>query len=401
MTNWKDWSVCALLLVAGCTTNRGSAPDTANSKPRRPQQIEALGRLEPRVGLLNLGAMAGTRLERLEVAEGDAVEAGEALAYVDTHALRVAQHESAMAQLKEAEARLTAEVAYGKQMIREAELSIEQAKFVAMDIETQEAQIRLHEANFKLAQRDLERLEGLDSALVPAQQLEHQQLVVRRASEELHAARQTLKKLRATDKLNLEMAEAKLATAKSSLPRLKAAIPIDSLRAAVELAQQQVEMSIVRAPIAGRIVNIFTHAGEIIGQRPILQMTDTSEIVAVAEVYETDIRWVKVGQKAEIASDALPPEIEKLTGTVESIGSTVAQNSLMNLDPTRATTDSRVVEVRIRIDDGTPVERLLNLQVSVSIVTAASTVSSSPTAPKGSSEPRETISDEAAAVPSK
>jgi len=175
VTNWKAWSSCVLLLLAGCNTNRGVAPATADSKPQRPHQIEALGRLEPRVGILNLGAMAGSRLDHLEVAEGDAVETGDALAYIDLYALRVAQHESAKAQLKEAEARLSAEVAYGKRMIREAELSIEQAKFAEIDIAAQEAQVRLHEANLKLAERDLERLEGLDTSLVPAQQIEHQQ----------------------------------------------------------------------------------------------------------------------------------------------------------------------------------------------------------------------------------
>ncbi len=378
MTNWKDWSVCALLIVTGCSSNRGVAPVETNSKPQRPRQIEALGRLEPRVGILNLGAMAGTRLGHLEVSEGDLVEVGEALAYVDTHALRLAQHASAITQWKEAEARLAVEITYGQRMIREAELSVEQTKFSEMDIASQEAKTRLHEANLELAERDLKRLEGLDTSLVPAQQSEHQQLVVRRATEELNAARQSLRKLRAADKLNIELANAKLATAQSAMPRLKAAIPIDSLRAAVKLAEQQIEMSIVRAPIAGRIVRVFTHDGETIGQRPILQMTDTAEIVVVAEVYETDIRWVEVGQPAEIFSDALPPSISKLTGTVESIGSTVARNSLMNLDPTRARTDARVVEVRIRVDNGTPVQRLLNLQVSVSIATSLATPGQSP-----------------------
>lgn len=371
MTNWKDWSVCALLLFAGCSANRDPAPTNIDEKPQRPAQIEALGRLEPSVGILNLGAMAGTRLGRLEVSEGDLVEADEALAYVDSYPLRVAQHESAEAQLKEAEAKLAAETVYAQRMIREAELSIEQAKFAKMDIAAQEGQVQLHEANLELAQRDLERMEGLETSLVPEQQLEHQQLLVRSAEAKLTAAKQTLEKMQAADELNLELAEAKLATAQSSLPRLKAGIPLASLQSAVELAKQQVEMSVIRAPISGRIIKIFTRPAETIGQQPVLQMTDTSEIVAIAEVYETDIRWVEVGQTAEIFSDALPTSVDMLTGTVEAIGSTVAQNSLMNLDPTRARTDARVVEVLIRVDDGTAVEHLLNLQVSVSIKTAA------------------------------
>lgn len=398
MTNLKYWSVFAVLLFIGCTPEGAVEPVKSPRKPERPQQIEALGRLEPEVGVLNLGAMAGTRIESLEVSVGDQVEAGTILAHVDTYPLRVAQHESAEAQLAEAEAKLAAEVVYAEMMIREAELSIEQAEFAKMDIAAQEAQIELHEANLELAQRDLERMEGLDTSLVPEQQLEHQQLLVRSAKAELKASQQALEKLKAADALNVELAQAKLATAQSSLPRLKAGIPVGSLRTAVEMAKQQIEMSIIRAPIAGRIIKIFVHKGETIGQQPVLQMTDTSEIMAVAEVYETDIRWVEVGQKAEIYSDALPTSVEVLNGTVESIGSTVAQNSLMNLDPTRARTDARVVEVLIRIDDGSSVEHLLNLQVSVSIDTSNGTEPT--TEPTESSAPEEPLPSETAEAPS-
>lgn len=398
MTNWKYRSVFALLLFAGCGSNGDVAPVATPKKAQRPPQIEALGRLEPRQGVLNLGAMAGTRVESIEVSEGQQVEAGQVLAYADSYPLRVAQRESAVAQLEEAKAKLAAEVAYAKKMIREAELSIEQANFAKMDIAAQEAQIELHEANLELAQRDLERMEGLEESLVPEQQLEHQQLLVRSAKAELNASQQALEKMKAADELNVELAEAKLATAQSSLPRLEAGIPIKSLQTAVDLAEQQVEMSVIRAPIAGRVLKIFVRKGETIGQQPVLQMTDPSEIVAVAEVYETDIRWVEVGQKAEIFSDALPPSVEMLSGTVEAIGSTVAQNSLMNLDPTRARTDARVVEVIIGINDGSSVEHLLNLQVSVSIDT--STGSGSSTTPTESSAPEATLQNETAEAPS-
>jgi HlyD family secretion protein len=84
---------------------------------------------------------------------------------------------------------------------------------------------------------------------------------------------------------------------------------------------------------------------------------------AVAEVYETDIGLVRVGQKGRVTSPVLS---EALTGTVEQIGNMIAKNDILDVDPT-ANTDARVVEVKIRLDNSAPAARLINLQVYVLI----------------------------------
>ena len=87
------------------------------------------------------------------------------------------------------------------------------------------------------------------------------------------------------------------------------------------------------------------------------------KMYAVAEVYETDILHVKVGQNARIKSPALS---QPLTGTVEQIGRWVGKLDLLSTDPT-ARTDARVVEVKVRLDDSKAVAGLTNLQVTVEI----------------------------------
>jgi HlyD family secretion protein len=86
---------------------------------------------------------------------------------------------------------------------------------------------------------------------------------------------------------------------------------------------------------------------------------------AVAEVYESDIGKVKLGQKVSLTSSALS---QKLTGIVDSIGLEVERQEVVNTDPT-ANIDAKVVEVKVKLDpeSSKQVARLTNLLVDVRI----------------------------------
>jgi HlyD family secretion protein len=84
---------------------------------------------------------------------------------------------------------------------------------------------------------------------------------------------------------------------------------------------------------------------------------------AIAEVYETDIRKVKVGQKARVKSEALARD---LTGTVTRIRPKVQKLDEIGTDPA-ARKDARIVEVEIRLDDSAAAASLSLLQVEVEI----------------------------------
>jgi len=84
---------------------------------------------------------------------------------------------------------------------------------------------------------------------------------------------------------------------------------------------------------------------------------------AVAEVYETDIGRVKVGQRATVSSPAFEGA---LAGVVDRIGMQVAKQDVLATDPV-ARTDSRVVEVRVKLDESARAAALSNLQVEVAI----------------------------------
>ena len=94
-----------------------------------------------------------------------------------------------------------------------------------------------------------------------------------------------------------------------------------------------------------------------------MELGRTDRMYAVAEVYETDITAVKVGQLAKVQTTALA---DALTGKVERISIKVGRLDAVGTDPI-AKTDARVVEVFILLDDSERVSRFTNMQVKIEI----------------------------------
>jgi HlyD family secretion protein len=143
---------------------------------------------------------------------------------------------------------------------------------------------------------------------------------------------------------NLEAAEAELGRARNDL-----------VRAAVV------------APISGTVLNI--HASP--GQRPpadgIMEMGDTSHMMAEAEIYQDRVSLVTVGQPVELVATALG---RTLQGRVAAIGLTVGRQGLLS-DDTAANTDARVIRVMVELDEVSSAiaARFTNLEVIARIDT--------------------------------
>jgi HlyD family secretion protein len=288
------------------------------------------------------------------------------LAYLDSYTERVAEREHIASQLAEAKIRSAAETAHGQAQIREAEIAIEQVEKVQkLEIEAQEAKVRSLEAEAARETSEMKRTGSLRPAAAATQQdYERQVMLARRTTENLAAARATLAKAKAARDIDLVKAKAQLQTVRTALARTLAAIPLDSLTRQGQLAEARVNLTVIRAPRAGQILKIRTRPGEATGVRPIVRLGNTAAMQAVAEVYHTDAPFVRVGQKARITSPALPGA---LSGKVVYVGNLIFKNDVLNIDPT-ADVDSRVVEVRIQLDDSQAAAKLTYLQVNVEIV---------------------------------
>jgi len=128
-------------------------------------------------------------------------------------------------------------------------------------------------------------------------------------------------------------------------------------------AEASLELSVVRSPLRAQVLEILAYPGERVGPEGIMELGRTDRMYAVAEVYETDITKVKVGQLANVRMSAMDTE---LTGKVERIALKVGRLDAVGTDPI-AKTDARVVEVFILLDDSAAVSRFTNMQVKVEI----------------------------------
>lgn len=279
------------------------------------QAVSALGRLEPEDGVLSIGvassshAISGSIIAELLVDEGDWVEAGQLLAITDSTAMMRAIAQKTLAEL-------------------------ELAKRTAEAVNSQsEAACTLAEVAASEADR---RANLLERNLASKEETEQAQGDARATAASCKAAH-----------ANTHVAEYSIEVAQTH-------IAIDEVA---------LERSMVRAPVAGRVLEIHTRPGEMAGARSVLDLGRTDHMFAIAEVYETDIDNVKVGQQARVSSDALS---KVLTGTVERIRGKVQKMDVIGTDPA-ARKDARIIEVEIRLDESEAAAALTNLQVEIVI----------------------------------
>jgi HlyD family secretion protein len=296
--------------------------------------VTALGRLEPGEGVIDLGGVSGERVARLTVQEQDLVEAGEVLGELESHA------------------EVLAELAVQRALVAEAEVGLRRVReFGPLEVSAQEAEVRRLESELELAESGLRRAQALGrEKVIPEQELDRQRILQATSGEALRHASAVLERERQRVRIEEAEAEARLAVAEARVAALQA----------------KAERSVLRAPVGGQVVKIFVYPGEAVGSEPVLQVAEVSRMRAVAEVYETDADLVRPGQAARITSPALGRELE---GVVERVGSIIYKNDLLGIDPT-AKTDSRVVEVYIRLLDHELAARFNHLQVDVAIAVA-------------------------------
>ena len=145
--------------------------------------------------------------------------------------------------------------------------------------------------------------------------------------------------------------------------RNKWRMQVDVAKADLQSAQAELGLATVRSPIDGQVVKIHARRGERVGPDGVVEIGATDDMYAVAEVYETDIGRVRVGQRATVSSPAFPGAIH---GTVERIGLKVTRQDVLHTDPA-VETDARVVEVKVRLDESRQVSGLTNLETEVII----------------------------------
>ncbi len=352
------------------------APQTIETAETAPivKKIAALGRLEPEAEVIRLSApvaLDGDRVSQLLVKQGDRVVEGQIIAILDSRNKLQNALDQAREQVRVAEAKL-AQVKAGA---KTGEIEAQQATISRLqadrqgEITAQQAEINRWQSEVRTAQVDFDRFNQFyQQAAIAASNLDSKRLA-------LETARSQLAQAQAKQNQSANSLAAQLNEARATLDRIAEVRPVDVQTIATEVrsaivtvqrAETELDQAYIRAPIAGQILKIHTRSGEKIGDAGVADLAQTEQMVAIAEVYQSDIANVQVGQSATITGQAFKGE---LPGTVSEVGLQVNKQNVFSNQPGE-NLDRRVIEVKIRLtpEASKQVSSLTNLQVQTAIV---------------------------------
>nr|WP_255618243.1 HlyD family efflux transporter periplasmic adaptor subunit [Aurantimonas sp. VKM B-3413] len=308
-----------------------------------PTDVVGLARIMPRGDIALVAAPYGAgdaRIAEILVAIGDRVERGTPLALLDNAQALEGAVLQAEANLAIRQATLIQTRSATKASRAEAQATLEQLRTAA-----REAATSLTRAE-DLFERNVSSSVTLDAARTAAKEAA---FAVVRAEATL--TRFTFGALE--EQPDVVVASRNVAAAEAELAR----------------AQMDLGRAEVRAPITGTILDIRVTPGQRPPSDGVMEMGDTSGMMAEVEVWQDRIASVAVGQPVELAADALG---QTLRGTVESIGLMVGRQGLIS-DDAAANTDARVIRVLVALAPASTdiAMRYTNLEVVARIDTGA------------------------------
>ena len=331
--------------------------------------VTALGRLEPEGEVMRLAApvaLDGDRLKELRVQVGDRVKEGQIIAVLDASDRFADEVTQAKAQVEIAQAELARVRAGAKQ----SEIQAQEATIVRLQADlrgsdaAQSATISRWQSEVRTAETELTRFQQLhNQGAISASVLDTKRLAAETTRAQLQEALSNRDRLANT-------LQAQILEASSTRDRIAEVRPVDiatkarevdSAIAALNRAETNLAQAYIRAPRTGQILKIHTRVGEKISNDGVVELGATDQMVAVLEIYQTDIDRVKVGQSVSITGKPFQGEV---TGIVSQVGLQVEKQRIAGNQPGE-NLDRRVIEVKVRLspEGSRRVAAFTNLQV--------------------------------------
>mgnify|MGYP001801062552 CR=1 FL=1 len=251
-----------------------------------PITVAANGTVEPEQ-LTNVSPKTSERLDSVTVAEGESVTAGQILAYMDDSDLQ-GQLIQAQGELAAAQANLTlAEAGNRPQEILQAEATLTSAQ-----------------ASLSQAEEVLQRYESLYAqGGISAEETTGYRTARDTARAEVENAQQALALSRAGSRVEeIAQAEAEVTQAQGALTTI----------------ETQIEDTVIRAPFSGVVTARYADPGDFVSPSTAASETTSSSSSSilslafnyqvVANVAETEIAQIQLGQPVSIRADAFPDQ---------------------------------------------------------------------------------------------
>jgi ABC exporter DevB family membrane fusion protein len=325
--------IAALLLVYMLAPKKDAAQ--LRAERLEPSFVAAEGKVETLPGYeVQVGAELTGRVERVYVKEGDKVVKGQVIARLESKDI--------LAKLNEADA---------QQIVEKARLQEVSAGARTEEIEQAAAAYRAAAAEMDLATTNLDRYRKLNAeGIIPAAALEE-----RKREFEV-----------ATNRMR-EASERKALLEKGPRPETIASQQsnIDRAAASKQYLERLLDKTVVTAPISGTVIQKNLHDGEVVyteSPLPLVVIADTEKVRINAEVDETDIGRIHVGDSVRIRSDAYPGET--FSGKILEIADYVGSRQVVPNDSAR-NLDVKVVKVKISLPPGSPLKLGMTVEVLI------------------------------------
>src|SRR5262245_27922809 len=290
---WNTWAAPATPVYATVTIRRGDLAKTISATG----QVQALTTVQ-------VGTQVSGRISEIHVDFNDRVRAGQVIARIDPSEIE-AQLQQAKATLASAEARVAAARSPGQRQ--------------TAAIQASKAGIANAEAALLEAERNYETTQKLvEAGVAPRRQL-----------ETAEATRNQAKAQKTQVEAQYQQSEAQGQATGASIQQALA--ESTQAKAAVEVAQVNLERTYIRSPIDGVVVARNVDVGQTVAsslQAPVLFLIakDLTKMQVLANVDEADVGQLKSNAKVNFTVDAFPQET--FTGTISQIrlAPTVVQN---------------------------------------------------------------------------
>ena len=292
-----------------------------------------------------VGAQASGIVDRLFVAEGARVRAGEPLAVLkhDLARAQVAQAEQAVntaqAQLAQVErGPLRSEVEAAAEQVRQAQAQLAQQRATVVQTQQSVAQARAQlqqlQAERALAAAQLGRQQGLfdrgyaaraeyDQAATQMQVAEKRVVAAQQAVQMAQANVQAAQAGAQAAQANIKALAAHLHTVQTGATPEEVAVArqrVTEATYALRVARQQAENATVTAPFAGIVTAIIAEAGQLVDTKGVVRLVSTALEIRL-DVDESNLADLALGQEAVITSSTFIGEA--LHGSVSEIGAAV------------------------------------------------------------------------------
>ncbi|MFA6448894.1 MAG: efflux RND transporter periplasmic adaptor subunit [bacterium] len=299
--------------------------------------VSGNGVLQP-LTTVDVKSNVGGQVVEFAVDEGDTVKTGQLIARIDP--------KDAETALRQAEVSFDMQSRQSAAQLKSAGFSLESARTrLAQTLESLDAQPELTRASleqaqssFDYAQKDLQRQKGLlANGFVSKGVVDSAQQRYDSAKAQLDTAKANNIQIK-LKQMDVDSARSAVKVAEANLESSKAAQrQIEIKSEDVANARTQLGYTTVTAPRDGVVVKKYVEVGSIVtaGKSSfsgsgagvtIVTLADTTRMLALVNVDETDIAKIKIGQRVKVSLDAYPDE--RFRGEVTKIApqATMAQN---------------------------------------------------------------------------